>query len=91
VLRHGLDLIDALFAQLPPHCAPASPLDRNARGAFGSFTAGSAEATAALHGRLRSANLFASLRQGKIRVAPHLFNSSGQIAMLLEELHRRRA
>jgi len=89
VLRHGLDLIDTLFVQLPPHCAPASPLDRHARGAFGSFTAGSADATAALHGQLREAAFFVSLRQGKIRVAPHLFNSPEQIGMLIDALHRR--
>lgn len=88
VLRHGLDLIDTLFAQLPPRCAPASPLDRHARGAFGSFTAGSADATAALHGRLREAGFFVSLRLGKIRVAPHLFNTSAQIGSLIDALHR---
>jgi selenocysteine lyase/cysteine desulfurase len=89
VLEHGHDLIDTLFAALPPHCAPASPLERDGRGVFGSFTAGSAEATAALHGRLRSAKVFASLRQGKIRVAPHLFNTADQVTMLLDELYRR--
>lgn len=89
VLRHALDLIDTLFAKLPPHCAPASPLDRSQRSAFGSFTAGSAEATAALHGQLREKNLFVSLRQGKIRVAPHLFNSQEQIELLINALHGR--
>jgi cysteine desulfurase/selenocysteine lyase len=88
VRRHGLDLIDTLFHRLPPHCTPASPLDHDQRGAFGSFTAGSPEATAALYRRLREANFIASLRQGKIRVAPHLFNSIEQIGMLADELHR---
>jgi selenocysteine lyase/cysteine desulfurase len=89
VWQHGLDLIDTLFAQLPSHCVPASPLDRNQRSAFGSFTAGSATATATLYERLREANLFVSLRQGKIRVAPHLFNSPQQIAILIDALHGR--
>src|SRR5205085_7342174 len=88
VLRHGLDLIDTLFNALPPHCAPASPLEHNQRGAFGSFTAGSPDATAALHRRLCAAKFFVSLRQGKIRVAPHLFNSVEQIGMRVDEIHR---
>jgi selenocysteine lyase/cysteine desulfurase len=88
VLRHGRDLIDTLFDRLPPHCAPASPLDHDERGAFGSFTADSPEATAALYCRLRAANFITSLRQGKIRVAPHLFNSLEQIGMLVDEIHR---
>jgi selenocysteine lyase/cysteine desulfurase len=88
VLRHGLHLIDTLFKELPPHCAPASPLGHDQRGAFGSFTAGSPDATAALHRRLRAANFFTSLRQGNIRVAPHMFNSVEQIGMLVDELHR---
>jgi kynureninase len=89
VLRHGLHLIDTLFKGLPPHCVPASPLDHDQRGSFGSFTAGSPDATAALHRRLHAANFIVSLRQGKIRVAPHLFNSVEQIAMLVDELRRR--
>lgn len=88
VLRHGLDLIDTLFNALPPHCAPVSPLDHDQRGVFGSFIAASPDATAALFRRLRAANIFVSLRQGKIRVAPHLFNTSGQIGLLVDELHR---
>ena len=88
VLDHGHDLIDALFEGLPPHSAPASPSDRCRRGVFGSFTAGSREATTALYHRLRAGNFIVSLRQGKIRVAPHLFNSMEQIGMLLNELHR---
>lgn len=88
VQRHNADLIDTLFARLPPHCAPVSPLDRNARSAYGSFTAGSAEATATLYDQLRAAGFIVSLRQGKIRVAPHLFNSMQQIARLLEKLHQ---
>jgi selenocysteine lyase/cysteine desulfurase len=89
VLRHGLDLIDTLFAELPPHCVPASPLDHKERGAYGSFTAGSADATAALYDQLRKQAIFVSLRQGKIRVAPHLFNTKQQIGMLIDALHGR--
>ncbi len=88
VLRHGHDLIEALFERLPTHCTAASPLSRNERGAFGSFTAGSPDATAALFHRLLAANFVVSLRQGKIRVAPHLFNSIDQIVMLADDLRR---
>lgn len=79
VLRHNHELIDALFEQLPEHCASASPLERAARGPFGSFTAGPPGETAALFERLHASKIFVSLRQGKIRVAPHLFNSLEQI------------
>jgi selenocysteine lyase/cysteine desulfurase len=88
VRRHGLHLIDTLFDRMPRRCAPASPLDHDQRGAFGSFTAGSPDATAALYRRLRAANFIVSLRQGKIRVAPHLFNSVEQIGMLVDEVRR---
>jgi selenocysteine lyase/cysteine desulfurase len=91
VLRHGRVLIDTLFERLPRSCVATSPLDHSSRGAFGSFTAGSAEETAALYEQLRAANFIVSLRQGKIRVAPHLFNSTEQIGMLIDELHRRLA
>jgi selenocysteine lyase/cysteine desulfurase len=79
VLQHNHALIDALFERLPEHCAPASPLERATRGPFGCFTAGQPGETAALFERLRALKIFVSLRQGKIRVAPHLFNSLEQI------------
>jgi selenocysteine lyase/cysteine desulfurase len=88
VLRHGRALIDALFERLPAHCKAVSPLQRDERAAFGSFTAGSAGETETLFHRLREANFVVSLRQGKIRVAPHLFNSIEQIELLANELRR---
>jgi cysteine desulfurase/selenocysteine lyase len=88
VLRHGQDLIDALYERLPAHCVPASPRDRARRGVYGSFTAGSLEQTRALYQRLREGNVFTSLRQGKIRVAPHLFNTVQHIEQLVKEVER---
>ncbi len=86
VLRHNRALIDALFERLPEHCAPASPLEREARGPYGCFTAGTPGETVALYERLGSSKIFVSLRQGRIRVAPHLFNSTKQIDALAEAL-----
>lgn len=89
VLRHNHALIEALFARLPEPCVPASPLEPDARGPFGSFTAGTPAETAALFERLRASNVFVSLRQGRIRVAPHLFNSMEQIDFLANELRTK--
>src|SRR5262249_10348163 len=82
VIRHNRQLLDALFARLPEHCAPASPREAEARGPFGCFVTRGAESTAALHARLRKANVIVSLRGGRIRVAPHLFNSVDDIERL---------
>lgn len=89
VVRHGRQLIDALFARLPEHCTPVSPLSAEARGPFGCFVTRGAETTAALHERLRRANVVVSLRGGRIRVAPHLFNTVGDIERLVEVIHER--
>jgi cysteine desulfurase / selenocysteine lyase len=83
VSRHCRAWIDALFAGLPPHCAPASPRDAHARGAFGCFTASD---TPALHARLRAAGCITSLRGGRIRVAPHLFNTTEHLERCLQLL-----
>lgn len=86
VREHNGALLDALFAHLPAHCVAASPLEREARGAFGCITARDPENTVALHERLRAAQFVVSLRQGRIRIAPHLFNSMEQIERLIESL-----
>jgi cysteine desulfurase/selenocysteine lyase len=75
VLEHNRKLIELLFERLPKDCSPASPLDCAQRGAFGCFTAPTLEKTAELYKKLRKENVVVSMREGRIRVSPHLFNS----------------
>ena len=84
VLAHNRELIASLFSNLPAGFVPASPLDPAHRGPFGCFVADTAERTAALHEKLLGENVFVSLRDGRIRVSPHLFNSGHDIERLLE-------
>lgn len=84
VLEHNQRLIEFLFERLPGGCVPASPLDSTQRGPYGCFTARSQGETAELYRRLRSSNIVVSLRDGRIRVSPHLFNSELDIERLIE-------
>lgn len=84
VLAHNRRLIAHLFERLPRACVPASPLDATQRGAYGCFTARSPERTTALYQRLREANVVVAMREGRIRVSPHLFNSVRDIDRLLD-------
>jgi selenocysteine lyase/cysteine desulfurase len=84
VLAHNRELIARLFDCLPAGLVPASPLDPAQRGPYGCFVAETAELTAALHQKLLSENIFVSLREGRIRVSPHLFNSSRDIERLID-------
>lgn len=86
VRLHNAALIDALFERLPAGYTPASPRDAAARAPFGSFIAGDARRTTSAYERLRAAGVIVSLRQGRIRVAPHLFNTIEQIDRLVEAL-----
>jgi selenocysteine lyase/cysteine desulfurase len=86
VQQHNATLIDALFERLPAGYAAASPLEMSARAAYGSFTAADAQQTAAVYARLRADGFVVALRQGRIRVAPHLFNSMEQIERLISRL-----
>jgi len=83
VLEHNRKLIKLLFERLPKDCAPASPLDCAQRGAFGCFIAPTPEKTAELYKRLRKENVVVAMREGKIRVSPHLFNSEQDIDRLI--------
>lgn len=84
VLAHNRDLIARLFDCLPAGLVPASPLDPAQRGPYGCFVAETPELTAALHQKLLNENVFVSLREGRIRVSPHLFNSSRDIERLID-------
>jgi cysteine desulfurase/selenocysteine lyase len=84
VAEHNHKLIEQLFARLPKdRCVAASPLERARRGPYGCFQARSPEKTAELYEKLRAENVITSLREGKIRVSPYLYNSERDIDRLV--------
>jgi len=84
VLEHNHRLIEQLFARLPlDRCVVASPRERERRGPYGCFQARSAEKTKELYAKLRRENVVVSLREGKIRVSPYLYNSERDIDRLV--------
>lgn len=84
VAEHNRKLIDMMYERLPKdRCVPASPTDGSQRGPYGCFRARTAEKTTALYDRLRKENVIVSLREGNIRVSPHLYNSERDIDRLI--------
>jgi cysteine desulfurase / selenocysteine lyase len=84
VLKHNNKLIDFMYERLPKdRCVPASPLDSAQRGPYGCFAARTPEKTVALYERLRKENVVVSLREGNIRVSPHLYNTERDIDRLI--------
>jgi selenocysteine lyase/cysteine desulfurase len=84
VLEHDRKLIDYLFDRLPDDCISASPLESAQRGSFGCFTARNQDQTAELYQKLRDRNVVVSMREGRIRVSPHVFNSERDIDRLID-------
>lgn len=84
ILRHNRKLIDRLFQRLPKGCVPASPLDSTERGPYGCFTARTPETTSELYRKLQKERVVVAMREGKIRVSPHLFNAEGDIDRLID-------
>ena len=83
VREHNRQLLEFLFEHLPKDCVPASPLDSTQRGPCGSFTARTPEKTVELYQKLQKEHAVVALREGKIRVSPHLFNSERDIDRLI--------
>jgi cysteine desulfurase/selenocysteine lyase len=82
---HNARLLDRMYARLPAALVqPASPLDSSRRGPFGCLQTPAAERTRTLYDALRAQNVIVSLRQGKLRVAPHLFNTEADIDRLVD-------
>ena len=80
---HNQALIDYFFERLPEGYRPASPRQALQRGAFGCIEVGGRADTELLHQTLRDARFVVALREGKIRVAPHLLNSRQDMDRLL--------
>jgi len=84
VEAHNRKLIDFLFERLPKdRCVPASPLDSAHRGPYGCFAARSPEKTSELYQKLAKEKIITSLREGNIRVSPHLYNTERDIDRLI--------
>jgi cysteine desulfurase / selenocysteine lyase len=84
VAAHNRKLIELMFERLPKdRFVPASPLDAARRGPYGCFAARSPEKTAEVYKRLRKENVVVSLREGNIRVSPHLYNTERDIDRLI--------
>jgi len=76
-------LIEFMFFSPPEdRCVPQVRWIRIA-GPFGCFTARQPEKTVELYQKLRRENMIVSLRDGKIRVSPYLFNSEQDIDRLV--------
>jgi selenocysteine lyase/cysteine desulfurase len=75
VQAHNRGLMELMFERLPKdRCVAASPLD----------AARTPEKTAALYEKLRANNVFVALREGNLRISPHLFNTERDIDKLIE-------
>jgi len=81
---HNDALIDYFFERLPEGYRPASPRQACERGVFGCIEVGSRGDTEFLYQTLRDERFVVALREGKIRVAPHLLNSTQDIDRLLD-------
>jgi cysteine desulfurase/selenocysteine lyase len=84
VEQHNRRLIELMYERLPKdRCVPASPLDAAKRGPYGCFAARTPEKTAEIYHKLRNENVIVSLREGNIRVSPHLYNTERDIDRLI--------
>jgi selenocysteine lyase/cysteine desulfurase len=83
VRDHTHRLIDRLYEQLPSGCRAASPLAADRRGPFGCIAASDPLVTPTLYRALRAGHFVVALREGRIRIAPHLLNTPDDIDRLV--------
>ena len=83
VRDHTQALINYFFERLPEGYRVSSPQDASQRGASGCIEAGTRSDTESLYQTLRYEGCVVALREGRIRVAPHLLNTTQDIDRLL--------
>ncbi|MGB2887909.1 MAG: aminotransferase class V-fold PLP-dependent enzyme [Candidatus Acidiferrales bacterium] len=95
LLRVGVDKVSAhigrlvveLIERLPlDRCVLASPAAAGQRGPYVCVSARTVETTHALYQKLRQAKIVVSLREGALRIAPHVYNTERDIAQLAAAL-----
>jgi selenocysteine lyase/cysteine desulfurase len=87
IWEHNRALLSEMIRRLPSdRCVLASPADPDARGPYVCIAAHRPDGTAALFEKLQKAGVVVALREGAVRVAPHLYNSERDIDRLLTVL-----
>jgi selenocysteine lyase/cysteine desulfurase len=86
---HNQSLINYFFERLPDGYGLASPRQASHRGVFGCIEVGSRSNAESLYQTLRDERFVIALREGRIRIAPHLLNSTQDIDRLLVSLAKR--
>jgi selenocysteine lyase/cysteine desulfurase len=87
VWDHVRSLTAQIVERLPlDRCVLASPADANARGPYVCVAARKNEQTPQLYEKLRAAGVIVSLREGALRIAPHLYNTDQDVDRLIKIL-----
>lgn len=87
VWEHNRRLIAQIIERLPlDSCVLASPPDPDARGPYVCVAARRSERTPELYEKLRQAGVIVSLREGSLRIAPHLYNTERDVDRLIRIL-----
>ena len=84
--RHVRHLLDCLVEQLPPGCRVVSSLEPAERSTLVALAAAGPAATRRAYESLRAARVVVSLRQDRLRISPHLYNTEADIARCLQVL-----
>jgi selenocysteine lyase/cysteine desulfurase len=87
VWEHCRSLTAQVVERLPvDRCVLASPAEPKARGQYICVAARKSERTPELYEKLRAAGVFVSLREGALRIAPHLYNNERDNDRLIRTL-----
>jgi len=87
VWNHNREWIDRMIERLPrDRCVLASPEDEARRGPFICVSTRREGEAAAIHKKLAEAQVFVSLREGALRISPHLFNTERDMLRLISIL-----
>jgi selenocysteine lyase/cysteine desulfurase len=87
VACHNQTLVSQIIERLPgSRCLLASPPESERRGPYVCIAGRDPSETPALFEKLRANNIFVSLREGAIRIAPYLYNTPEQISRMMDLL-----
>jgi selenocysteine lyase/cysteine desulfurase len=87
VWEHNRALMAQIIERLPlDKCVLASPADPDLRGPYVCVAARHATETPKLYEKLRAAGVIVSLREGALRISPHLYNTELDVDRMISAL-----